>query len=173
MAVTEMEAPGATPGGPPPSSGVADANWYDLTPEAVAQKLQVDPASGLSGAEVQQRLQQYGPNQLAGKQKESGWQAFLHQYRDFMQILLLGAAVINQVFAHSWSTTVLLVGLTIFNPALGLPQEAKAQASLDSLQKMVKNVARVRRDGEPVEIDAAGVVPGDVALIEAGNRVPA
>ena len=64
-----------------------------------------------------------------------------------MQILLLGAAVINQVFTHAWSTTVLLVGLTVFNAVLGLRQESKAEASLASLEKMVKNIARVRRDG--------------------------
>jgi Ca2+-transporting ATPase len=136
--------------------------------------LQVDPAKGLTAAEAQQRLQQYGPNQLAGKAKETGWQAFLRQYRDFMQILLLGAAAINLIFnTQAWSTTILLVGLTIFNAVLGLRQEAKAQASLDALQKMVKSIARVRRDGQAVEIDSGGVVPGDIVLIEAGNRVPA
>ena len=60
--------------------------WYSLTPEAVAQQLKVDPAKGLSAAEAQQRLQQYGPNVLAAKKKESGWQAFLRQYQDFMQM---------------------------------------------------------------------------------------
>ena len=58
-----------------------------MTPEAVAQQLKVDPAKGLSAAEAQQRLQQYGPNVLAAKKKEAGWQAFLRQYKDFMQIL--------------------------------------------------------------------------------------
>jgi Ca2+-transporting ATPase len=90
-----------------------------------------------------------------------------------MQLLLLGAAIVNQVFTGEWPTTILLVGLTVFNAVLGMRQEAKAQASLDSLQKMVKNIARVRRDGEAIEIDSGGVVPGDIALIEAGNRVPA
>jgi len=172
MAVTETPAPASPQSGAGASAGT-DAEWYRLTSEAVAQKLQVDPAKGLSAAEVQQRLQKYGPNELAGTKKETGLQAFIRQYRDFMQILLLGAAVINQLFTHSWSTTLLLVGLTIFNAVLGLRQEAKAQASLDSLQKMVKSIARVRRDGQSVEIDSGGVVPGDVVLIEAGNRVPA
>jgi Ca2+-transporting ATPase len=156
-----------------PASSGAQTEWYRLTPEAAAQKLQVDPAKGLSKAEAEQRLQKYGPNQLAGKKKETGWQAFLRQYGDFMQLLLLGTAIINQIFTQAWSTTILLVGLTVFNAILGLRQEAKAQASLDSLQKMVKNIARVRRDGEAIEIDSGGVVPGDIVMIEAGNRVPA
>ena len=75
----------------------APPKWYTLTPEAVAQQLKVDPAKGLSTAEAQQRLQQYGPNQLAAKKKEPGWQTFLRQYKDFMQIILLGAAVINSI----------------------------------------------------------------------------
>src|SRR6476661_5755368 len=137
------------------SAGGADTEWYRLTPEAVAQKLNVDMAKGLSAAEAQQRLQQYGPNQLAGKKQESGLQAFVRQYGDFMQILLLAAAVINQIFTGSWSTTILLVVLTIFNAVLGLRGESKAKASLDSLQKMVKNIARVRRDGQSVEIDSS------------------
>jgi len=173
LATTQKATTGTVQGGAPPASGGTDTQWYRLTPQAVAQQLKVDPAKGLSAAEAQQRMQQYGPNQLAGKAKESGFQAFLRQYTDFMQILLLGTAIVNQIFAHSWSTTILLVGLTVFNAVLGLRGEAKAQASLDSLQKMVKNIARVRRDGDAIEIDSGGVVPGDIVLIEAGNRVPA
>ncbi len=69
--------------------------------------------------------------------------------------------------------SVVLVGLTIFNAVLGLNQESKAQASLSALEKMLKNIARVRRDGQAVEVDAIELVPGDIVLMEAGNRVPA
>jgi len=147
--------------------------WYSITPEAVAEHLKVDPVKGLSAAEAQQRLQQYGPNVLAAKKTESGWQAFLRQYRDFMQILLVGTALINQLFTHEWGTTMVLLGLTVFNALLGLHGEAKAEASLAALEKMMKNIARVRRDGQAVEIEAEGMVPGDIVLMEAGNRVPA
>ena len=123
--------------------------WYTLTSEAVAQQLKVDPAKGLSASEVQQRLGQYGPNVLAAKKKESGWQAFLRQYKDFMQIILVGAAVINIVVTGEWATTIVLVVLTVFNAVLGLRGEAKAEASLAALQKMMKNITRVRRDGQP------------------------
>ena len=110
---------------------------------------------------------------LAAKKKESGWQAFLRQYRDVMQMVLLGAAIVNQVFTQEISTTLVLVGLTVFNAVLGMHQEAKAEASLAALQQMMKNIARVRRDGEAVEVDASELVPGDIVLVEAGNRVPA
>ena len=147
--------------------------WYALTPEAVAKELQVDMAKGLSAAEASQRQQKYGPNKLAGKKKEPGWQAFLRQYQDFMQIILVGAAIVNQIFTGQWGTTLVLLGLTVFNAVLGLNQESKAEASLAALQKMMKNIARVRRDGEAVEIEAENLVPGDIVLMEAGNRVPA
>jgi P-type Ca2+ transporter type 2C len=149
------------------------STWYRLTPEAAAQQLGVDPTKGLSAAEAQQRLQQYGPNRLAGRKKESGLHAFLRQYQDFMQIILMVAAVLSLVFTRQLGTTLVLVGLTVFNAVLGLRQESKAEASLAALEKMLKNVARVRRDGHAIEIDAEELVPGDIVLMEAGNRVPA
>ncbi len=147
--------------------------WYAMTPDEVAQQLQVDPAKGLSAAEAQQRLQQYGPNELVDKKKESGWHAFLRQYQDFMQLILLGAAVINQIFVGEWSTTIVLVLLTIFNAFLGLRGEAKAAASLAALAGTMKDITTVRREGRSQEIDVSDVVPGDIVLMEAGDRVPA
>jgi Ca2+-transporting ATPase len=150
----------------------AQPNWYSMTPEAVAEQLKVDPAKGLSAAEAAQRLQQYGGNVLAAKKKESGWQAFLRQYRDFMQIILLGAAALSLVLGEV-TTALLLVVLTVFNAVLGLRGESQAEASLAALEKMMKNIARVRRDGQAIEIESEGLVPGDIVLMEAGNRVPA
>ena len=77
-----------------PASSQEQQRWYAMTADAVAQQLKVEPAKGLSSSEAQQRLQQYGPNKLAAKKKEPGWQAFLRQYRDFMQIILVAAALI-------------------------------------------------------------------------------
>jgi P-type Ca2+ transporter type 2C len=147
--------------------------WYSLTEEEVAANLKVDPKVGLSSAEAEARLKQFGPNELAEKKKEPGWQAFLRQYKDFMQLLLLGAAVVNQFFTGETGTTAVLVLLTIFNAVLGLRGESKAEASMAALSKTMKNITRVRRDGEAKEIEAGGLVPGDIVLMEAGNLVPA
>jgi Ca2+-transporting ATPase len=149
------------------------APWHSLDVDRVAELLDVEPARGLDPAGIASRVDRYGPNVLAEKKRETGWQAFLRQYRDFMQIVLLAAAVINIVVTGDWSTTILLLALTIFNAALGLHQESKAEASLAALSKTMKNVARVRRGGQAIEIDAGDLVPGDVVLIEAGNMVPA
>src|SRR6266508_2144189 len=153
----------------------ADArpDWYGSEASAVAQQLGVQPERGLSVEEARSRLQSHGPNRLAGAKKESGLQAFLRQYRDFMQIVLLAAALINLVVTGDVATSVVLAGLTVFNAVIGLRQEAKAEESVKALAQMMKTVARVRRGGQALEIDAEELVPGDVVLMEAGNRVPA
>ncbi|MEV0273447.1 cation-transporting P-type ATPase [Hamadaea sp. NPDC050747] len=153
----------ATPGGPAYARSYAD----------VAAAAGVRPEQGLSSSEAQARLTKYGPNRLAGGKKESALAAFVRQYRDFMQIILLVAAIVNLIVTKSWSTTIVLAGLTVFNAVIGLRQEAKAEESVRALQQMMKTIARVRRDGQAVEIDAEQLVPGDVVLLEAGNRVPA
>jgi Ca2+-transporting ATPase len=147
--------------------------YYNLSSEEVSKQLQVDPAKGLSSDEAKSRLQKYGPNKLAEKKKKSGLQAFLEQYQDLMQFVLLGAAIINQIFTGEWGTTLVLVGLTVFNAILGMRGEAKAEASLAALAETMKSIARVRRNGQAIEINAEELVPGDVVLMEAGNRVPA
>ncbi|MFC4132307.1 cation-translocating P-type ATPase [Hamadaea flava] len=151
------------PGGPAYARSYAD----------VAAAAGVRPEQGLGSAEAQERLARFGPNRLAGGKQESAVAAFVRQYRDFMQIILLAAAVVNLIVTKSWSTTIVLAGLTVFNAVIGLRQEAKAEESVRALQQMMKTIARVRRDGQAVEIDAEQLVPGDVVLLEAGNRVPA
>ena len=95
----------------------------------------------MSAAEAEQRPQQYSQPPGA-KKKESGLQAFLRQYQDFMQIILLAAAAVSFFFTGQVGTTLVLVALTILNAVLGLRGEAKAEASLSALEKMLKNIAR-------------------------------
>ena len=140
---------------------------------AVAQQLGVDPGQGLGASEAAERLRTQGPNKLAGAKKESGFKAFVRQYQDFMQIILLGAAIVNALVTDEAGTTILLAGLTVLNAVIGLRQEAKAEESVAALAQMMKTIARVRRDGQAIEIDAQEVVPGDVVLVEAGNLIPA
>jgi Ca2+-transporting ATPase len=149
------------------------STWYGSEASVVAAELGVEPERGLSVEEAGSRLRSHGPNRLAAAKKESGFQAFVRQYRDFMQIILLAAAAINLVVTGDVGTSVVLAGLTVFNAVIGLRQEAKAEESVKALAQMMKTIARVRRDGQAIEIDAEELVPGDVVLMEAGNRVPA
>jgi Ca2+-transporting ATPase len=147
-------------------------NWYTLTHEAVSEELQVDPGQGLSEAEAAKRLGQYGPNSLTETKEEPTWRAFLRQYKDYMRIVLLVAAV-GSVIIGDFTTGLVLFLLTVGSAYAGLYQERKAADSVAALRKMMNIQARVRRDGRTLEIPLEEVVPGDVALFEAGDRVPA
>ncbi len=160
--------------GPPAGSAHAgsDVTWYTLTPDEVASRLQVDPAKGLTAAEAQARLQKYGPNALAEAKAVPVWKQFLKHYTDYMQIVLVVAAVVSLLIAE-YRTGVMLILLTLFNAWLGYHQEGKAEAAAAALGKMMKAVTKVRRDGDVVEVPADQVVPGDIVVVDAGDRVPA
>lgn len=150
-----------------------DTAWHARDAADVAAALEVDVARGLDSTEVRRRLDEHGPNRLAGAKKESGLAAFLRQYRDFMQVVLLVAAIANLVVTGDVATSLVLAGLTVLNAVVGLRQEAKAEESVRALATMMRTTARVRRDGRVLEVDAEELVPGDVVLLEAGDRVPA
>jgi P-type Ca2+ transporter type 2C len=154
------------------ASGATEERWYALTSTEVASRLKVDPGQGLSTAEVNQRLQTYGRNALAEAKPVPVWQRFLRQYKEYMQIVLVGAALVS-LLIHEYVTAVGLFLLTLFNAWLGYHQEGKAEAAAAALGKMMKAVAKVRRNGDMVQVDADQIVPGDIVLVDAGDRVPA
>jgi P-type Ca2+ transporter type 2C len=146
--------------------------WHTLSVSDALQHEEVDPAKGLSASNAAERLQKFGPNAFAQAKKQPGYVQFLNQYRDPMQIVLLGAAIIS-IIINEWSTALLLIALTLFNAFLALRQEGKAEASVAALQKMLIVKSKVRRDGQMIELPAEQLVPGDIVLLEAGDRVPA
>lgn len=158
----------------PAATGPAEAPvaWYALASTAVASLLNVNPARGLSAAEAKQRLEKNGPNALDDVKRESEWKRFFKHCRDYMQIVLVVAALVSLVI-QEYGTAVGLTLLTLFNARLGYRQEGKAEAAAASLGKMLKSVAKVRRDGDIVEIPAEEIVPGDIVMVDAGDRVPA
>jgi Ca2+-transporting ATPase len=147
--------------------------WHALSVEEALGRQSVDAEKGLSTAEVEARRAKYGPNRFAEAAKEPRWQAFLRQYRDPMQLVLLGAGVLSLFIPNQFMTGVLLILLTLFNAFLGLSQEGKAEASVAALQKMMVVKARVRRDGEIASLPMEELVPGDIVMVEAGDLVPA
>jgi Ca2+-transporting ATPase len=165
-----------TPTGAPPSglaSGGDGTAWHALSTDSVLSAEQVDEREGLSSAEVQARAQRFGPNKFDAGKAESRWRAFLRQYADPMQIVLLVAGVGSLYPLKELGTGLLLLVLTVFNAVLGLRQEGKAAAAVAALQQMMIVRAKVRRDGQLTEVPAEQLVPGDVVAIEAGDIVPA
>jgi P-type Ca2+ transporter type 2C len=151
----------------------AESPWYELPGEKVAASMEVDPVKGLTAAEAGKRLEQYGPNKFAEAKSEPQWKAFVRQYYDPMQIVLLVAGIGSIVPLAQYGTGIMLLLLTILNAMLGLHQEGKAAAAVAALQKMMIIKAKVHRDGELHELPAEQLVPGDIVSVEAGDLVPA
>jgi P-type Ca2+ transporter type 2C len=157
----------------PPPTATETPTWHVLSREGAVQELHVEPERGLTGEEAAQRLASYGPNRFAEAKTEPRWHAFLRQYEDPMQIVLLAAGVISIYPVKQAGTGVVILLLTLLNAVLGLNQEGKAAAAVAALAKMMIVKARVRRDGKLTQLPAEELVPGDVVEIEAGDVVPA
>ena len=156
-----------------PTAATSDLAWHALTTDEALERQKVTPEAGLSAAEVTRRQSEYGLNKFADAPKEPRWRAFLRQYTDPMQIVLLIAGIVSLFIPSQFATGVLLIGLTLFNAALGLSQEGKASASVAALQTMMVVKTKARRDGSLVEVPMEQLVPGDIVNIEAGDLVPA
>ncbi len=146
--------------------------WHALQARDVVEGLKTDQARGLSSAEAERRLGEYGPNALAKIKKTPWYMVFLRQFTDVLIIILLVAAAISFVIGETAdSVTILLI--VVLNGILGFVQEWKAERAIEALEKMLSPRCRVVRDGREEEIDASLLVPGDIVVLEIGDNVPA
>src|SRR6201993_178544 len=146
--------------------------WYALPVQDVTTQLGVDADAGLTVAEVDRRLAEYGPNELPTEPPPSVWGVAREQLANPMNIMLL--FVVGASFAIVQIATALVVlGLVLFNVVMGTSQELKARASVEALAKLQVPHARVRRSGQVEQIESTKLVPGDIVLLEAGDVVPA
>ncbi|HEV8460988.1 MAG TPA: HAD-IC family P-type ATPase [Gaiellaceae bacterium] len=150
-----------------------NSDWHAITADEAVVRLEVDPQDGLDDAVVETRRAKFGRNKLAEAKTEPGWHAFLRQYRDLMQLVLVGAAIVSVAALQEVSTGLVILGLTVLNAVLGLNQEGKAAESVAALQKMLLIRAHVHRNGSLADIPAEELVPGDVISFEAGDKIPA
>jgi P-type Ca2+ transporter type 2C len=155
------------------ATGSDTPTWHVLSRAGTVQALHVHPERGLTTEEAATRLAHYGPNKFAQAKAEPRWHAFLRQYQDPMQIVLLVAGAISIYPVKQPGTGIMILLLTLLNAVLGLNQEGKAAAAVAALAKMMIVKARVRRDGKLAQLPAEQLVPGDVVEIEAGDVVPA
>jgi len=127
---------------------------------------------GLSSDSATALLKQFGPNQLEEKQKKTMVMMFLDQFKDFMILVLIAAAIISGVIGEL-SDTIAIVVIVVLNAVIGFVQEFRAEKALAALKKMAAPTANVFRDGILASIPSELVVPGDIVLLEAGAVVPA
>ena len=154
----------------PVNSDATAAAWYALSADDVAEKLGVDPDEGLSAAKAAELLEKNGPNALPAEAAPPGWKQFLAQYKSYMQIILVAAAVAS-ILIGEFTTGIAVLAITAVNAVGGMRQRGKAESAMNALQSMLKSSARVRRDGTEVKVDADKVVVGDVVLLSAGDDV--
>lgn len=127
---------------------------------------------GLPPAESKKRLEEFGFNELEEKKKIPAWMLFLNQFKDFMIVILMAAAVLSGFMGDATDTIIILV-IVLLNAIVGFVQEYKAEKAMEALKKMTVTQSQVLRGGQPILISSIELVPGDVVVIEAGNVVPA
>lgn len=156
---------------------ISGDNAYLKSIEDVASGLKTDMSQGLSETEVDERLLTYGRNELEAEEKATWLQRFINQFKDFMIIILIIAAIVSGVVGiiehEGVLDALLIIAIVVINAILGVAQEGRAEKAIEALQKMSAPHARVLRDRAEHSIDAALLVPGDIVFLEAGDIVPA
>ena len=151
--------------------------WFNLSVKSVSQKLNTDVENGLTSDEVSKRYETYGRNELKAKEKKSLLTKLLEQFKDFMIIVLIIAAIVSGIVGiqqgEGIADTFIILIVVIVNAIIGVAQESKAEKSLEALQKLSSHVAKVIRDGKLTVVQSADLVPGDIVVLDTGDFIPA
>lgn len=148
------------------------ARWYAMAGEDVLKQFKTDGKRGLSEKEAKERLARFGPNDLARVPKPPPWSLFINQFRDFMVIVLLAATAIS-AFLGEYADAITILIIVIVNAILGFVQEYRAERSMEALKQLTAPEAKVIRGGQERKIPAMELVPGDIVILEEGDRIPA
>ncbi len=146
--------------------------WHQLGGDEACRRLAVAHGAGLSESEAAGRRDRFGPNRLPEAQRRGPWRLFLDQFRSVLILLLVGAAILAALVGHLLDASVIL-GVVLINATLGFRQEYRAERSMAALERMLAPQAEVRRAGRREMIPAEQLVPGDIVLLDAGDKVPA
>jgi len=153
--------------------------YHNTSSQETIDALHSNALSGLTDAQVTERLEKYGHNKLKEKRKKTTFERFLAQFKDVMILILLVAAAISFVIAiiekdpSEFIEPALILLIVILNAIMGVVQESRAEKAIEALKSMSAPHARVIRGGTEKKIDAADLVPGDIIFLEAGDFVPA
>ncbi len=154
-----------------PSGDTAPRQVWQQTVDAVLAQTK-SQAAGLSSADAAERLNTCGPNALPEKKGKPGWLRFLAHFNDVLIYVLLAAAALTAIMGH-WVDTLVILGVTVINALIGHIQESNAEKSLQGIRNMLSSDARVQRNGKHETIPTRDLVPGDIVILRAGDRVPA
>ena len=151
--------------------------WFYKNEEAIIEKLNADKEKGLSNSEVEEKRKKYGYNELKEGKKKSTFIKFLEQFKDFMIIILIIAAIISGIVGYiqgeGITDSIIIMIVVISNAIIGVMQENKAEKSLEALKKLSSYSAKVLRNGHIDVIASRDLVPGDIVVLETGDYVPA
>jgi len=147
-------------------------NWHLMPIAKLMKELQVNPQLGLATQEAEARLKRFGPNKLETKPPIAPWRLFLNQFRDFMVLVLLGTVAVS-VLLGEYLDAAAIFAILFLNAVLGFVQEYRAERSMEMLARLAADNCRVLRDGHKHLMSASLLVPGDIILLEPGDRVPA
>jgi magnesium-transporting ATPase (P-type) len=146
--------------------------WHAVAVDDVVKRLATDIGKGLAANEAATRLQKYGPNRLPEGKKRGPFMRFLSQFNNILVYVLLGAGF-TKLMLNLWVDAAIIFGVVILNALLGFFQEGKAEKALESIRNMLSAEARTLRGGETRMIPAEQLVPGDIVLLESGDKIPA
>ncbi|MFZ5510021.1 MAG: cation-transporting P-type ATPase, partial [Pseudomonadota bacterium] len=146
-------------------------SWHGCTAAETLQALAGD-ARGLSDEEAASRLDRFGPNRLTPPKRKGPLARFLLQFHNVLIYVLLAAAAVTAALGH-WVDTFVILGVVLVNAVIGFVQEGKAESALEAIRGMLSLRATVLRAGRRREVPAEEVVPGDVVLLQSGDKVPA
>jgi len=147
-------------------------NWWEKSAQAALEELGSDPEQGLSRAEAERRLSEYGPNELIERGVKSVWKILWEQLTGVLVLVLIAAAAVSALLGDFEDAGAIVV-IVILNAALGVRQEYRAEKAMAALKRLAVPVVKVIRDGRTLEVSAREVVPGDVVQLEAGGSIPA
>ncbi len=146
--------------------------WFAMPAEDAVKRLESDGTNGLNVAEASLRLKQYGPNRLPEGKKAGPLQRFASQFNNILVYVLLSAGF-AKLMLNLWIDAAIILGVVVINALLGFIQEGKAEKALDSIRNMLSAEARTTRGGDTRMLPADKLVPGDIVLLESGDKVPA
>ena len=152
--------------------------WYTKNIKDVEKELKTNIKTGLKDIDVKVRQDEFGENIIEEGKKERIIIRFIKQFKDFMIIILIIAAIVSAIVSYLENTgdyfdSLIIIAIVLFNGVMGLIQETKAEKAIEALKKMSSPVAKVRRNGKVQTIKGKDVVPGDIVILEAGSFVPA